>query len=211
MKPIVPPALEEYCRQHSIPSDATFDAIEAYTNTHTELPQMMLGPLAGALLTVLAKSANARNALEIGTFTGYSSLAIARGLADDGQLTTVDINPETTAKAREFWGRHPDGVKISALIGPALDIVGTLVEPFDFVFIDADKGNYINYWEAVITKVRAGGLIVADNTLWSGDIIAPQDDDGHSLAAFNQHVAKDTRVDVALLTVRDGMTVACKR
>jgi caffeoyl-CoA O-methyltransferase len=172
---------------------------------------MLVGPVQGMFLTLIARSTGARNVLEIGTFTGYSALRLAEGLPDDGEVITCDIDPDTTEIARRHWAQSPHGRKIKLVLAPALDTIESFPGPFDLVFIDADKGNYINYWEACIPKVRSGGLILADNVLWSGRVLDPKEEDDHALVAFNKHVVNDTRADVVMLTVRDGITLACKR
>jgi len=172
---------------------------------------MLIGEVAGTFLSLVARSTGARRVLEIGTFTGYSALKLAEGLPAEGEVITCDIDPETTAIARRHWARSPHGRKISLRLGPALETIPSLAGPFDIVFIDADKENYVNYWETCIPKVRSGGLVLADNVLWSGRVLEPQDKDDVALADFNRHVVRDPRVDVVMLTVRDGITIACKR
>jgi caffeoyl-CoA O-methyltransferase len=137
--------------------------------------------------------------------------ALAEGLPADGEVIICDIDPETTAIARRFWGRSPHGAKIVLRLGPALETIASLAGPFDIVFIDADKENCINYWEACLPKLRSGGLLLADNVLWSGRVLEPREKDNAALAAFNRHVVRDPRVDVVMLTVRDGITMACRR
>jgi caffeoyl-CoA O-methyltransferase len=174
-------------------------------------PHMQVGRLEGTFLRLLVKLARARRVLEVGTFTGYSALMMAEGLPDDGELITCDIDPNAAAMAREFFARSPHGKKIHLRMGPALETLKTLQGPFDLAFIDADKTNYSAYYDAVVPLLRSGGLLVADNTLWSGRILNPVDPSDHALVAFNKKVAADPRVDKALLTVRDGMMLALKR
>jgi caffeoyl-CoA O-methyltransferase len=146
--------------------------------------------------------------LEIGTFTGYSALMMAEGLPGDGRLVTCEINPKAAEIARRYFAKSPHGHKIEIRLGAALETIATLAEPLDIVFIDADKTNYLNYYEACVPLLRPGGLIVADNVLWSGKVIDPNDDDTRAIVAFNERVQADPRVENVCLTVRDGMMLA---
>jgi len=213
MKPIVSPALEDYCRAHTSPTDPLLEELADYTRRHCQSPQMLTGPIEGTLLRLLVALSGAKRVLEIGTFTGYSALSMAAGLPDDGTLITCDINAETNAIAQSFWARSPHGAKITPRLGPALETLAQLApaEMFDLVFIDADKENYVNYYDAVLPHLRRGGLIAADNTLWSGKVLAPRDASDHAIVAFNAHVARDPRVEHVLLTVRDGVMLVRKR
>jgi caffeoyl-CoA O-methyltransferase len=152
----------------------------------------------------------AKRILELGTFTGYSSLIMAEGLPDDGKVITCDIDPVTTEIAKKYWSRSPHGKKIELKLGPALETVKTIVGLFDLVFIDADKVNYINYWELCLPKIRRGGLLVIDNVLWSGSVLNPEDETERAIAEFNKHVSNDERVEVVMLPIRDGVTLAWK-
>ncbi len=165
----------------------------------------------GTFLRILVKLARARRVLELGTFTGYSALMMAEGLPDDGELVTCDIDQKAEAMARDFFARSPHGGKIQLRMGPALETLKTLQGPFDLAFIDADKQNYSAYYDAVVPLLRSGGLLVADNALWSGRVLQPRAADDHALVAFNAKVAADARVEKVLLTVRDGMMLALKR
>ncbi|HEY8378861.1 MAG TPA: class I SAM-dependent methyltransferase, partial [Nannocystis sp.] len=155
----------------------------------------------------------ARSVLEIGTFSGYSALAMASVLPDDGTLVTCDIDPVATAVARRYFAESGYGHKIDLRLGPALDTIAALAAEgrrFDLVFIDADKQNYVNYWDAVLPLVPVGGLVLADNTLWSGRVLDPREDSDRAIVAFNRHVAADPRVEHVLLSVRDGVMLARK-
>jgi caffeoyl-CoA O-methyltransferase len=211
MDRIVPDAIDAYAEQHSDEVEPLFDELRAETFARMESPQMQVGRLEGRFLHLLVKLTSARRVLEIGMFTGYSALMMASALPDDGELVTCDIDPAAEAIARRYFDRHPHGKKIAIRMGPALDTLASLSGPLDLVFIDADKGNYVSYYEAVLPLLRPGGLIVADNTLWSGKVVAPQTEVEQAIARFNDHVARDARVDKVLLTVRDGMTLARKR
>lgn len=213
MLSIIPPGLEDYCAAHTTPPEALLDELAAYTCAHCPLPQMLTGPVEGTLLRMLVQASGAKRVLEIGTFTGYSALSMAAGLPDGGELITCDIDPETTGIAQSFWARSPHGGKIKPQLGPALETLAALLSEttFDFVFIDADKENYLNYYEAVLPRLRPGGLIAADNTLWSGKVLDPKDKSDLAIVAFNDHVARDPRVEQVLLSVRDGVLLIRKR
>jgi caffeoyl-CoA O-methyltransferase len=213
MTPIVPPPLEDYCRLHSTPPDPLLDELAAYTRAHCRDPQMLTGPVEGALLRMLVQIAGARRVIEVGTYTGYSALSMAAGLPDDGELLTLDVNPDTCDIAQSFFGRSPHGGKLRLLRGRAITTLAALpAEPgFDFAFLDADKENYLNYYEALLPRLKPGGLIAADNTLWSGRVLEPKEKSDHAIVAFNAHVARDPRTEQVLLSVRDGVLLVRKK
>jgi caffeoyl-CoA O-methyltransferase len=220
MLTLVPPAIEEYVRAHSPAEPALLAELRERTHAELAMPQMQVGPVEGALLRMLVRLTGARRVLEIGTFSGYSALCMAEALPDDGTLVTCDIDPVATALAREFFDRSPHGGKIELRLGPALDTVARLKaesrpgardQQFDIVFIDADKTNYVAYYDACWDLLPSGGLVVADNTLWSGKVVAPTDDSDHAIVRFNARVHADPRVDHVLLSVRDGIMLARKR
>jgi caffeoyl-CoA O-methyltransferase len=208
---LVPEAIEEYAQEHTEAVAPLFDALREETYASMKSPNMQVGRLEGNFLRLLVKLSGAKRALEIGMFTGYSGLMIASGLPEDGTLVTCDIDPQAEAIARRAFAKSPVGRKIEIRMGPALETLKTLKGPLDFVFIDADKENYLAYYEAVLPLLKRGGLLVADNTLWSGAVLAPKSASDRAIVAFNDAVAKDTRVDKVLLTVRDGMTLVLKR
>lgn len=210
MEKIVPEEIERYAAEHSAAESELFRDLAQTTQRETAAPQMQVGHLEGAFLRMLIRMSKAKMVLEIGTFTGYSSLAMAEGLPEDGRLITCDINPDTTAVAKRFWAQSPHGAKIELRLGPAADTIAGLNETFDFVFIDADKENYHVYWDACLPKVRQGGIIAADNVLWSGRVLNPKEASDKAIAAFNAKVAADTRVEAVITTVRDGVTLAYK-
>ncbi len=207
----IPENIEAYADAHSTPEPALFAELAAVTRAQTTQPQMMVGHTQGLLLKFLVRMTGAKRVLEIGTFTGYSALAMAEGLPDDGSIVTCDVDPKATAIARSFWERSPHGRKITLKLAPALDTIATLAAPIDFVFIDADKPNYARYWDACVPKVRPGGVLAADNVLWSGRVLDPREPDDRALAAFNEHVLRDGRVELVMLPIRDGVTLAVKR
>jgi predicted O-methyltransferase YrrM len=179
---------------------------------------MQIGPDQGQFLAMLAKLTGARRCLEIGVFTGYSSLAVAMALPEDGTILALDVSEEWTAIARRYWKKAQVEKKIDLRIGPALSTLDTLISlrefgRYDFAFIDADKGSYLAYYERCLELVRSGGLIVVDNTLWSGRVADPANKDADTVAlrAFNEALHHDERIDLALLPVGDGVTLARKR
>ncbi len=211
MPPFIPEPIDEYAKSHSSPEDALLAELTRETWASTKLPQMQTGHVEGSLLRLLVQSIGARLVVEIGTFTGYSSLSMAAGLPEGGKIVTCDVDPEATAIAKRYWSRSTHGHKIELRLGPALETVKMIVDPVDFVFIDADKENYVPYWEAMVPKVRQGGFIVVDNVLWQGRVLNPEDKSDRAIDALNKVVRHDARVEAVLLTVRDGVTVARKR
>lgn len=208
---LVPPQIEEYAQAHTEPPGPIFEELRKTTYAQMQSPQMQVGRMEGTFLRILVKLASARRVLELGTFTGYSALMMAEGLPDDGELVTCDIDQNATDVAKSFFARSPHGRKIQVRLGPALETLKTLQGPFDLAFIDADKPNYSAYYDAVVPLLRSGGLLVADNTLWSGRVLQPEDPRDHAIVAFNAKVAADPRVEKVLLTIRDGMMLALKR
>ena len=210
MKRIVSKKIEQYCQEHTKPESQLLHELVAETFAHTAFPEMEVGHLEGAFLRILVRLLRAKRILELGTFTGYSSLLMAEGLPDDGKLITCDIDLKTTEIAKKYWSRSPHGKKIELKLGPALETLKTIEGPFDLVFIDADKVNYINYWELCLPKIRRSGLLVIDNVLWSGSVLDPEDTTERAIDEFNKHVYKDKRVEVVMLPIRDGVTLAWK-
>jgi caffeoyl-CoA O-methyltransferase len=204
----IPEDLDAYITRHCSPESDLHLELAAETRRDTDQPQMMVGHIEGLFLRALVRATGARRVLELGTFTGYSALAMAAGLPDDGVVITCDVDHSTTAIARRYWEKSPHGSKIDLRLGPALETIATIDETLDMVFIDADKANYINYWEAVVPKVRRGGVIVVDNVLWGGRVLNPKEPNDVAIAAFNDHAAGDDRVELVVLPVRDGITLA---
>lgn len=211
MSVITPEPIATYATHHAPEETTLLHALAQETYATMERPQMQVGRLEGGLLRLLVRAVRAQRVLEIGTFTGYSALAMAEGLPEDGALITCDIDAKTAAVAQRYFDQSPHGKKIQLRVGPALDTITKLKGLFDLVFIDADKSNYPHYWDAVLPKVRSGGLLIVDNVLWSGRVLDPQDDDSRAIAAFNAAVRTDARVESVLLPVRDGITLAWKR
>ena len=211
MQSFINEAVEQFAHDHTQPESDLFRRLRDETYATMRGPQMQVGRIEGRFLKMLVRLTGARSILEIGMFTGYSALMMAEGLPDDGHLITCDVDPKAEAIARHYFNESPDAHKIEIRIGPALDTIKSLSGPLDMVFIDADKTNYSNYYEAVMPLVRPGGLIVADNVLWSGRVLDPKSDDDHAIVAFDKLVQADPRVESVCLTVRDGMMLAWKR
>lgn len=203
--------IEAYALAHCQQEPELLQKLAKETQQSLQYPQMLTGRIEGRLLKLLVLLTGARRILEIGTFSGYSALSMAEALPDNGELITCDLNPVCLAIARRYFSESPHGRKIHVEEGPALNTISRLDGPFDMVFIDADKGNYLNYYEAVMPKVRQGGLIAIDNVLWSGRVLAPESDDDKAIVALNKCVQTDERVDQVMLTVRDGLYLARKR
>ncbi|WP_460629474.1 O-methyltransferase [Intrasporangium mesophilum] len=195
--------------------DEVMRGLRAETAALGDPATMQIGEDQGQLLTMLTMLVGARRAVEVGTFTGYSSLCIARGLADGGSLLCCDISKEWTAIGEQAWSAAGLADRIVLRIGPALDTLRSLPEDdlFDLAFIDADKPGYVAYWNELVPRVRPGGLLLADNVLWSGRIADPADTDRNTdaLRAFNDVVATDGRVEAVVLTAYDGLTIARRR
>ena len=202
-------AVEQYAEQHTSPESELFQRLAAETREKSSAPQMMVGQLEGRFLAVLVRLLRAARVLELGTFTGYSSISMAQALPSGGRLITCDVSEETTEIARRYAQEAGVVDRIDYRLGPALETIAGLDGEFDLIFIDADKDNYVNYYEATLPKLTATGLMVVDNTLWSGRVADPQEDDDsvRAIRALNDRVRDDPRVDNVLLTVRDGMNL----
>jgi caffeoyl-CoA O-methyltransferase len=210
---VVKPEVDEYAAAHSSPEHPVLAAVAAETRAGQEAHGMMVGLLEGRFLETLVWLSGARRVLEIGTFTGYSALAMAAALPAGGRLVTCEVSAERAAVARRHFDDSPWADLIEVRVGPALDTLAGLSGPFDLVFVDADKTNYRNYYEAVLPKLAARGLIAVDNVLWSGRVLDPEDqsDDTVAIRAFNDFVAGDSRVVCVMATVRDGVTLVRRR
>lgn len=195
--------LQDYAEQVSSPHDPFLSELSDETVRSLGSAQMLTGPVAGRFLEFLVAATRPRRILEIGTFSGHGTLSMAAGLPADGHIDTCELDPERAAVARSYFDRSPWAAQITIHVGPAGESIDALEGTFDFVFMDADKTGYIDYYEAVLPRLSVHGLIVADNTLHGGRVF----DAGDTLAAFNAHVAADPRSDQVLLTVRDGMTL----
>jgi predicted O-methyltransferase YrrM len=206
---IVPEDIEGYAANHTTPPEALLAELAKETRASLQSPQMLTGTIEGRLLELLVHGLQARRVLELGTYSGYSSLSMAAGLPPDGRIDTCEVEEAHAEVARRYIARSPYADRITVHLGPALDTIAQLEGDFDFVFIDADKVNYLNYYDAVLPRLSPKGLIAADNTLWSGRVIDESDDseDTRAIKAFNEHVWNDPRVISVMLTVRDGVTL----
>lgn len=209
---LVSEQLDNYMVEHSTKEDAVLQELTRETHLKVQMPQMLSGQLQGTFLEMIASLLQAKRILEIGTFTGYSGICLARGLAQDGLLYTIDINEELSPMVQRYLRKAGVAQKVKFLTGNALQIIPTLNETFDLVFIDADKVNYSNYYDLVIDKVRPGGYIIADNVLWSGKVVDDKKDkDTTAIDAYNKKVAADSRVKNVILSLRDGLNIAQKQ
>jgi predicted O-methyltransferase YrrM len=209
----IPDEIEAYSERYTTARFDLFDRLGAETRETQTAPQMMVGVVEGAFLAFLVAFAQARRVLEVGTFTGWSSIAMARALPPGGSLVTCDIDEETSAVARRYAEEAGVADRIEYRVGPAIETLATLDGPFDFAFIDADKANLQAYFERCLKLVRRGGLVAIDNTLWHGSVVQPRDRSVDALAvrAFNRRLRADRRVEIALVPIGDGLTLAWKR
>jgi caffeoyl-CoA O-methyltransferase len=209
------PPLYAYLLAHNPPRDRVLEELAAETAALGGWSVMQIAHEQGAFLTLLARLLGARRIVEVGTFTGYSAICLARGLAPEGRLLCCDVSEEWTAIARRYFERAGVADRIELRLAPALETLGALPErpEIDLVFIDADKTNYRNYYEALLPRVRPGGLFVFDNVLWMGEVANPRNQDESTVAirALNDHVARDPRVDAVMLPIADGVTLARKK
>ena len=208
--------LNAYLTAHSSPPDAVLRELANETaDRYPTETSLQIAPEQGIFMTLLTQFVGAASAIEIGTFTGYSSICIARGLADGGTLICCDINDEWTSVARKYWEKAGVANRIDLRLGPAMDTLRSLPgeKMFDLAFIDADKGNYLGYWREVVPRVRAGGMIMVDNTFSHGRVIDAGNDNPAVIAIrdFNDHAAADDRVDLVMVPIGDGLTVARKK
>src|SRR5690606_33017035 len=206
-------AIASYVENHSEDEPELLQQLSRETHLQVLRPRMLSGHFQGRFLSLLSKIIQPTNILEIGTYTGYSALCMAEGLAKNGQLHTIDINEELYDFQRRFFDKSAYGSQIVQHVGSALDIIPTLDMNFDLVFIDADKENYLAYFDLVIDKVAPKGIILSDNVLWSGKVVEPLDPKDKStpvLLEFNKKLKEDPRVETVLLPIRDGLTLSRK-
>lgn len=207
MKELVPVEIEMYAQAHSMPESDLCRELRAETTKRMEFPQMVVGPLEGAFLKMMTQIVGAKRILEIGMFTGYSALCFAESLPKDGTILTCEVDDESAALARAYFPRSPHGRKIEIRMGPALDTMRSLTGPFDLIFIDADKTNYVNYYRRALDLISPNGVILVDNVLWDGEVLLqpPPDERTAAIQELNRVVAADSRVTAVLLTIRDGV------
>lgn len=206
--------IDKYILNHIEPEDEILRELDRETHLKVVGARMISGHLQGQVLSMLSKMINPKTILEIGTFTGYSAICLAKGLQESGKLITIEIDDELESFAKKYFEKAGIQQKVEQRIGPALEIIPALTESFDLVFIDAHKPEYPAYYEAVFDKVNNGGYIIADNTLWSGKVLEePAADDFQTLGIiqFNEMIKNDTRVEKVILPLRDGMTVIRKK
>ena len=202
--------IEEYAFNHTSYEGNLLKRLEEETYEKLEIPQMTTGRIEARFLKLLARLVGAKRILEIGTFAGYSALSMAEALPEDGELITCEIDPEAIVFAKRYFDLSPHGKKIALLEGAALDSLKSISGSFDMAFIDADKENYSNYYEAILPMIRYGGLIAVDNVLWSGRVLDPKDKSDKAIHQFNERVIQDKRVESVMLTVRDGLNCIIK-
>jgi caffeoyl-CoA O-methyltransferase len=206
--------LSNYCESNTSPETHILSQLNRETHLKVVSPRMLSGHLQGRFLSFITKLQQPKLIVEIGTYTGYSALCLAEGLAENGKLISIDVNEETSAFAKSFINKTEYATQIDLVLGDAKDYIPTIEQPIDLVFIDADKKNYLNYYHLVIDKLSRGGLIIADNVLWSGKITMAEnamDKETLALHHFNQFVQQDVRVENILLPVRDGLMVVRKK
>ncbi len=206
----ISPELERYIEGHSQPEPELLARLNRETHLKVLQPRMLSGHFQGRVLSLISKLARPAVILEIGTYTGYSALCLAEGLQPGGILHTIDIKEELQDLQRRYFDQSPHGRQIVQHLGPALEIIPRLDVPFDLVFIDADKENYLNYYEMVVPMMNKGGIILSDNVLWSGKVLeepAANDKSTKALVDYNKRLATDPRVETVLLPIRDGLNV----
>ncbi len=212
---IVSTEIQDYAEKYTSFESGILTELREKTFAERDDKSMLSGFYQGRLLAMLSKMIQPKRILEIGTYMGYSALCLAEGLAENGEIITLDVNEEFNRTAKSYWAKSAHGEKIESFVGNALEIIPTLDEVFDLVFIDADKPSYLNYYNLVFPKLRIGGIIIADNVLWSGKVLETQTDaevdpNTKSLREFNQQIQRDERVSNVLIAVRDGLMIVRK-
>lgn len=208
----LPDDLQKYVEDHSEPESDLLQQINRETHLHVLKPRMLSGHLQGRVLSMLSHMISPKHILEIGTYTGYAALCMAEGMQKDGRLITIDNNEELAVRTKEYFSKSAFPDRMDMRIGNALEVIPTLKEKWDLVFIDADKENYSNYFDLVIEQVNKGGFIIADNVLWSGKVFdqSKNDKDTEAIRAFNQKMQTDSRVQNVLFPIRDGLMILRK-
>ncbi len=212
--PFVDKRIEDYCYQHTSPEDEDLKYIDRQTHLRFLKPNMISGNWQGNLLRMLSLLVNARNVLEIGTFTGYSCLCLAKGLAEGGVVHTIEKDPLLEDFILSTIDKYGYSDKVKLHIGNAMEVMDSIEGDFDLIFIDADKANYPEYFEKCVNRLRSGGVIVADNILWYGKVVLPvkeSDKETKAIMRFNAMVSQDKRFDALILPMRDGLMVARKK
>ncbi|MEP7236808.1 MAG: O-methyltransferase [Ferruginibacter sp.] len=206
-------AAEQYAKHYTSALDTVLAEIEDYTLTNHPHAQMLSGHVQGKVLELFSKMIAPKRILEIGTFTGFSALCLAKGLQADGKLITLELREDDAKTAEDYFKKSGMESKIELHVGDALQIIPTLTETWDLVFIDADKVNYINYYELTLPSIKKGGWLLADNVLFHGEVLEENitGKNAKAIHAFNEHVKKDERVEQAMLTIRDGLLLIQKK
>jgi caffeoyl-CoA O-methyltransferase len=210
----LPEAIDKYVVNHTEEEPIILQQLTRETYQKVLQPIMLSGPYQGRVLSILSKLIRSKSILEIGTFTGYSTICLAEGLDTEGQLHTIDINEELVDFQRKYFDKSGYGNQIKQYLGNALDIIPTLDYTFDLVFIDADKPNYSNYFHLVIDKLNKGGIILSDNVLWHGKVVEslnPKDSSTKAVLEYNKLLKNDARIETVVLPVRDGLTISRKK
>lgn len=206
-----PNALEQYAFDHTTDDSPVIKALIRASEEDLEHTDMLSGRLVGRLLAFLVRMSGARRVLEVGTFTGYSALTMAEALPEDGELFTCEYNERYEDIARRFFGESTHGSKITLVMGQALETIPTIPGSFDFIFLDADKNNYPDYYRMLLPRLKSGGMLAIDNVLWGGEVLEPAEDKARAIDQLNKAIAEDTSVEQVLLPVRDGVTLVRKR
>ncbi|MGE3610623.1 MAG: O-methyltransferase [Bacteriovoracaceae bacterium] len=203
----IPKEVETYCIEHSTRPSSVAKELQQYTQASVHGSNMLIGEMEASVLASLIKLGRVKNILELGTYTGYSALAMAEQIPDDGKIITIDINPHTIKIAKEYWEKSPHGKKITSILKPGIEALNEIDEKFDLIFIDADKNNYSNYLKWSLNHLSENGIIVTDNTLWSGKVLSPEENDKQteSICAHNEFAKNLEGYTKTLLPIRDGM------
>jgi caffeoyl-CoA O-methyltransferase len=211
MQLLVDENIDRYAFGHTSAEPGLLQALAVRTQKEMRDPQMLTGRVEGRLLKMIVQLCQPRFILEVGTFTGYSALSMAEGLNENGRIVTCEIDPAAQKVAQQTFDASPFGRRIEIRMGPALDTIRNLESEIDLSFIDADKERYPAYYDEILSRTRSGGILIFDNMLWSGRVVDPQDDTTRAIAALNETIARDERVENVLLTVRDGVQLVRKR
>ena len=207
---LVPEEIELYAVDHTSRLPANLEELTTVTYDTMDVPQMLSGPIEGTMLQFLIRAIGATRVIDVGTFTGFSAQMMAAALPEDGVVVTCEHDPKHAEMAREHFGKSPHGHKIDLRLGPALDTLKSLTGRYDLVFIDAEKTEYVDYYERALELLSEKGLIAVDNVLWGGRVLDPQSESDRAIAAFNDHVRQDSRVRHVLLPIRDGVMLIHK-
>lgn len=203
--------VEEYAREHTQPAPELLEQLEVFTCNKMPKSDMLTGRVEGRFLKLIVLISGARNVLECGTYTGYSALSMAEALPEDGKIITCERDPKHREVAEEYFSKSPHGKKIEVRFGDALETLKEVDIRLDLIFLDADKNCYPEYYEESVNKLREGGIIVIDNTLWEGEVLEPESDSAKAIAEMNDRIATDSRIENVLLTVRDGIQLVRKK